>query len=145
MIGAFQTNARTTLNKANNAAAFDTNHLIKDFVENDGVRYPKDGVLTIFEENSYLDYYRYLKLFTKEYVGEELLQPYISYPNMKDNNLFQITDLRHQVDHITPKKTQLFEEISQDPDNERLFLILARRRQVEMISDGYKLIEVKVI
>ena len=57
----------------------------------------------------------------------------------------QRTDLRHQVDHLTPKKMQLFEEISEDPANERLFIILVRHRQVEMISDGNKIIEVKVI
>ena len=57
----------------------------------------------------------------------------------------QIIDLRHQIDHITPKKIQLFEELSEDPANERLFLIFIRHRQVEMISDGNKIIEVKVI
>ena len=56
-----------------------------------------------------------------------------------------ITDLRHQVDHLTQKKIQLVEEISEDPANERLFRILIRHRQVEMISDGNKIIEVKVI
>ena len=109
------------------------------------VRYPKDGVLINFEENSYLDQYRDLKLFYKDYVGEELLQPYITYPDMKYLYPIQITDLRFQVDHITLKKIQLFEEFSEDPANERLFIILVRRRQVEMISDGNKIIEVKVI
>ena len=145
LISAFQTIARTTLNKASNPAIFDSNHVSKYFVEIDGVRYPKDGVLTNFEENSYLDQFRDLKLFYKEYVGEESLQPYISYPDMKYLYPIQITDLRHQVDHLTPKKIQLSEEFSEDPANERLFLILTRHRQVEMISDGNKIIEVKVI
>ena len=57
----------------------------------------------------------------------------------------QITDLRHQFDHITPKKIQIFEEFSEDPASERVFLILIRHRQVELISDGNKIIEVKVI
>ena len=57
----------------------------------------------------------------------------------------EITDLRHQVDYLTPKKTQLFEEFSEDPANERLFIILVRHRQVKMISYGNKIIEVKVI
>ena len=56
----------------------------------------------------------------------------------------QITGLRHQVDHISPKKTQLFEEFSEDPANERLFIILVRHRQVELISDGNTIIEAKV-
>ena len=144
LISAFQTNARTTANKGN-PSIFDNNQVTKYFVEIDGVRYPKDGVLTNFEENSYLDQYRGLKLFYKEYVGEELLQPYITYSDMKYFYPIQITDLRHQVDHITLKKIQLFEEFSEDPNVERLFLILISHRQVEMISDGNKIIEVKVI
>ena len=145
LISAFQTNARTTPNKASNAAIFDNNHVRKYFVQIDGLSFWRDGVLTNFEENSYLDQYRDLKLFFKEYVGEELLQPYISYPEKKYLYPIQITDLRFQVDHITPKKIQLFEEFSEDPANERLFIILIRHRKVEMISDGNKIIEVKVI
>ena len=49
----------------------------------------------------------------------------------------QIPDLRHQVDHLTPKKIQLFEEFSEDPAVERLFIILVRHRQIEIISDGH--------
>ena len=60
------------------------------------------------------------------------------YPN-------QVIDLRFQVDHITPKIIQLFEEFSEDPDNEKLFVILIRHRQIEMISDGSKNIEVQVL
>ena len=146
LISAFQTNARTTPNKASNPAIFDDNHVTKYFVEIDGIRYPKeDGVLINFEENSYLDQYRDLKLFYKEDVGEELLQPYFTYPDMKYLYPIQINDLRHQVDHITPKKKQLFEEFLEDPANERLFIILIRHRQIEMISDGNKIIQVKVI
>ena len=144
LISAFQTIAKTT-NKASEPAIFDSNHVTKYFVEIDGVRYPKDGVLINFEENSYLYQYRDLKLFYKVYVGEELLQPYISYPDMEYHYPIQITDLRHQVDHLTPKKIQLFGEFSEDPANERLFIILVRHRQVQMISDGNKIIEVKVI
>ena len=145
VITAFQTNARTTPNKASNPAICDDNHVTKYFVELDGIRYPRDGVLTNFEETSYLDQYRDLKLFYREYVGEELLQPYITFPYMKYLYPIQITDLRHQVDHLTPKKIQLFEEFSQDPTNERLFLILISHRQNEMISDGNKIIGFKVI
>ena len=145
LIAAFQTNARTAPNKKANPAIFDDNNVTKYFVEIDGIRYPKDGVLTNFEENSYLDQYRDLKLFYKEYLGESLLYPYISYPDMKYLYPIQIIDLRYQIDQISPKKIQLFEEFSEDPANERLFIILVRQRQSEMISDGNKIIEVKVI
>ena len=102
-------------------------------------------MLINFEENSYLDQYRDLKLFYKDYVGEELMQPYITFPDMNFFYPIQITDLRHHIDHLTPKKIQFFDEFSEDLANERLFLILIRHRQVEMISDGNKIIEVKVI
>ena len=58
---------------------------------------------------------------------------------MKNFYSIQIFDLRFQVDHITPKKIQLFEEFSENLDNERLFVISIRHRQIEMISDGHKL------
>ena len=64
---------------------------------------------------------------------------------MKNFYPFQVIDLRFRVDHITPKKIQLFEEFSEDPNNERLFVLLIRYRQTEMISDGNKTSEVKVI
>ena len=54
-----------------------------------------------------------------------------------------IIELRHQSDHTTPKKIQLFLEYSANPDNARLFLILSRRREIELISDGNKLMEIK--
>ena len=64
---------------------------------------------------------------------------------MKTKYPIGITSLRHQPDHITPKKTQLLQEYGTEPDNGRLFLVLVRRRKIELISDGKKFIEVKVI
>ena len=46
---------------------------------------------------------------------------------MKTKYTMEIIDLRHQTDHITPKKNQLFHEYGTDLDNARLFLILIRR------------------
>ena len=84
LIAAFQTNARIgTPKKANNPAVSDTNHVTKYFVEIDGAGDPRDAVLTNFEENSYLDQYRDLKLFYREYVVEQLLDPYISHTDMR--------------------------------------------------------------
>ena len=81
----------------------------------------------------------------REYVGDQLLNPYISYTDMKNFHPIQVFVLRFQVDHITPKKIQLFEEFSENPDNERLFIILIRHRQFEMISDDDNFLEVEVI
>ena len=75
------------------------------------------------------------------------MSPYRSYTDMKNNYLFQVIDLRHQVVHKTPGKIQLFEEFNTDAANvnARLFVIITRHRQIKMVSDGYKVIEVKVI
>ena len=70
LITAFQTTDRIGVpNRANNIAVFDTNHVTNYFVEIDGSRYPRDGVLANFEESSYLDQYRDLKFFYKQHVG----------------------------------------------------------------------------
>ena len=64
---------------------------------------------------------------------------------MKTNYPFEIKDLGHQADHITPKKNHLFQEYCANLDNARLSLILIRRREIELIPDGNKLIEDKVM
>ena len=127
-----------------NIAIFDNLDLRKYFVEIDGQRYHRDSVLTHYEENDYIQQYKDLKLFYREYIGEPIFNPLISYTDMKTKYPIEKIDLRHQPDHITPKKIQLFHEYGADPDNARLFIILIRRREIEFISDGNKLIEVKV-
>ena len=146
LIGAHQTKDRIpTPNKKNNIALIDNLDLRKYYVEIDGQRYPRDGVSINYTENDYIDQYRDLKLFSREYIGEPLLNPLISYPAMKTKYCIGITDLRHQPGHITSKRIQLFQNYGIDPDNARLFLILIKRRETEVISDGNNLIEVKVI
>ena len=110
LIGAHQTRTRAdTANKNNQIAIFDNLNLQKFYVETDSVRYPRDSVLVNYEQNDYIEQYKDLKLFFKEYIGEELLSPFISYPNMKTKDPIEILDLRHQSDHITPEKNQLFQ------------------------------------
>ena len=53
-------------------------------------------------------------------------------------------DLKHQPDPITPKKNQLFQEFVDDPEIAKFYLLLIRRREIEMKGDGIKLIDVKV-
>ena len=109
LIGAHQTRTRAdTANKNNNIAIFDNLNLQKYYVEVDSVRYSRDSVLVNYEQNDYIEQYKDLKLFFKEYIGEELMSPFISYPDMKTKYPIQIIDLRHQSDHIAPKKIQLF-------------------------------------
>ena len=102
-------------------------------------------MLVNYEQNDYIEQYKDLKLFFKKYIGEELLTPFISYTDMKTKYPIEVIDLRHQSDHITPKKIQPFMEYDADPENARFHLILIRRRKIELISDGNKSIEVKVI
>ena len=146
LIAAHQTAARLNApNKTINISTLDNLNVGKYFVEIDSIRYPRDGILINYKENDYIDQYKDLKLFFKEYVGEELLNPFVSYPDMKTKYPIQVIDLRFQADHITPKKIQLFEEYRSDPANARLYVILIRGREIELISDGSKLIEVKII
>ena len=146
MICAHQTNLRTTTpDKKINIAIFDNLDLRKNFAEIDGQRYPRERVLINYEENDYIQQYKGLQLFYREYIGEPILNPLISYLDMKTKYPIEIIDLRHQSDYITPKKIQLFHEYGTYPDNARLFIILIRRREIELISDGNQLIEVKVI
>ena len=93
-----------------NNAVFDHVDVKRYFVQIDGVRYPKDPVETTFSENKYLDQYIDPKIFFKEYNGESLLHPFISYLDMKTFYPIQIIDLRFQIDYVTPKKIRLFEE-----------------------------------
>ena len=146
LIGAHQTKDRIDAPlSTKNIAIFDNLDLRKYYIEIDGQRYPRDSSLMNYEQNDYIEQYKDLKLFFKEYIGEQLMSPFISYTDMKTKYPIEIIDLRHQADHITPKKIQLFLEYGDDPDNARFFLILIRRREIELISDGNKLIEIKII
>ena len=66
---------------------------------------------------------------------------------MENKYPIQVIDLRHQVGHVFPKKIQLLEEINTNAAkvNARLIVIIIRRRQIEIISDCNKKIEVKFI
>ena len=94
----------------------------KYYVEIDSVRCPQDSVLINFEQNDYIEQYKDLELFFKGYIGEQLMSPFVSYPKMKTKYPIEILDLRHQSDHITPKKIQLFLEYSADPENAKVYL-----------------------
>ena len=105
MITAHQTAARLNApNKIINISRFGNLNVRKYFVETDSIRYPHDGVLSNYSENDYIDQYNDPKIFFEEYVGEELLNPFVSHPEIKTKYPIQVIDLRFQADHITPKK-----------------------------------------
>ena len=128
-----------------NIAVFDHVDVKSSFVEIDGVRFPKNPVETNFSENKHLDQYRDLKLFYEEYNGESLLQPFISYLDMKTFYPIQITDLRFEIDYITPKNTRLFEEYENAPENTNIYNILLKHREFNLVSDGNKITGIEVI
>ena len=101
--------------------------------------------VTNFSDNKYLDQYRDLKLFYKEYNGETLLNPFISYLDMKTFYPIQVIDLRFQIDYVTPKKIRLFEEYENAPENTNLYVILIKHRETNMVSDGNKITGIELI
>ena len=64
---------------------------------------------------------------------------------MKTKYSSEIKDLGHQLDHIIPKKNQQFHDYGANFENARIFLIIFSRREIEIIGDGKKLIEVKAV
>ena len=122
MICALQTSLRTTTpDKKINIAKFDNQDFRKYYVEIDEQQYPRDSGLINHEENDYIQQYKDLELFWKKYIGEPILNPLVSYPDMKTKYPIEMIDLRYQSDHIIPKKIQIFHEYATDPDNARLF------------------------
>ena len=143
LIALHQTAARIGVpNEANDVAISDHLDVRKYHVDIDGSRYPRDSVNVDDGLKDYIDQYRALKLFYKEYVGDELMSPFISYPDMKTKYPIQHIHLRFQVDHFNPKKMGLFEEYRGVTNNARLFIILTRHREIKIISDGNRITEV---
>ena len=136
---------KTTPDKKFNIALLHNLDLRKNFVEIDGQTYPRESVLINYEEKDYIQQYKGLKLLSKEYIGELLLNSRISYPEMETKYLIVIIVLRHQTEYITAKTIQLFQEYGTDPDNARLIFLLNGRREIYILSYGNNLIEVKVI
>ena len=133
LISAHQTKDRTlTPNKNNDTPISDNLYLRKYDAEIDGQRYTRDGISKNYTENDYRDQYRDLKLFFEEYIGEPILNTFITYPVMKTKYSIGVIDLRHQPDHISSKKIRPFPEYGTDPDNARLFSILVKRRGIEL-------------
>ena len=74
LIGAHQTKDRIDAPiSTKNVAIFDNLDLRKYYIEIDGMRYPTDSFLMTYEQNDYIEQYKDLKLFLKEYIGEELM------------------------------------------------------------------------
>ena len=89
LIAFHQTAARLNApNKNTNVSVFEHLDVKIYFVEIDRYRYPRESVLTNYALNDYLDQYKAVKLIFKEYVCEELKNPFTSYPDMGNKYLF---------------------------------------------------------
>ena len=77
MIKAHQTKDRILTPSKNNIAKIDNLDLRKYYVEIDGQSYPRDGISINYAENDYIDQFRELKLFFREYIGGTILNPLI--------------------------------------------------------------------
>ena len=140
--------ADPTSNLSNNGfknALFYNVQVRKCYSEIDGTRFPKNPILTNYDENNYLDQYRDLKLIFRDYVGESMLAPNITYDKMINYYPFEIIDLRFQIDHMSPKKIRLFQEYDVNPVVTILNTILMKHREIELISDGNKITSVEVV
>ena len=104
LIGAHQTRTRADTAAKKNIAIFDNFDLRKYYKEIDGQLYPRDSSLMKYDLNDLFEQHRDSKLFFKEYIGKDLMTPFISYPDMKTKYPIEILDLRHQPERITLKK-----------------------------------------
>ena len=74
LIGAHQTRDRIDAPiSTKNVAIFDNLDLRKYYIEIEGQRYPRDSSLINYEQNDYIEQYKDLKLFFKDYIGGELM------------------------------------------------------------------------
>ena len=90
LICAHQTQNRINVRNENNTSAiFDIIDFRKNDVEIYGKRYPRDSSPTNYGKIAYIEQYNDLKLFFKEYIGEPILNPFISYPDMKTKTLLE--------------------------------------------------------
>ena len=114
------------------------------YPEIDGIRYSKYPITINYNENIYPNQYRDLKLFCREYVGEQLLSPIITYDKMKTYYPIQLGHLTFQVDYITPKKIGLFDEYDENPNDANLRVTLVKQRENKVVSDGNRISAIEV-
>ena len=94
-----------------NIALFNNLDIPNYHVEINGLRNPRDSLLINHEQNDYIEQYKDVKLFFKEYIGEPILNTFVTYPDMKTKYPLGIIDLGHQPDHLTPKKNSTISRI----------------------------------
>ena len=98
LIGAHQTKDRIdTPTSTKIVSIIDYLDFRKYYIEIDGQTYPRDTSLMNYEQKDYIEQYKDLKLYFPEYIGEQLMSPFITYSDMKTKYPFEITYLGHQL------------------------------------------------
>ena len=128
LIYAHQTANRATANQERDSAIFDNADLESSEVTIDTIRYPDEPYVTEFALNKYTEHYREIGDFYREFIGEQILPPYITFEEFKSTYPIFITDLRFQQDYISPKQIQLDLKYRIDTTNYRLYYILIRHK-----------------
>ena len=64
---------------------------------------------------------------------------------MKTFSFIQVTDLRFQIDYVTPKKSRPFEEYETAHERNILYVLLIKHKEIKMVSDGYELTGIEPI
>ena len=129
-------------NKSQNVSMFDKRNLLNTYVDIDGKRYSNKPKGIDFATDNYRNEYLTLLKFYKNYVGEPLFNPYITFEELKDLYPIHIHDLRLQDDYISPKTIKLVNKYRDDPENSRLFYILIRQRVLTMVTNEGRNIDV---
>ena len=117
----------------------------KYFDEIDRIRYPKNRILKSYTENIHLSQHRDLKIFYKEYIGEQILSPIITYDKKQIYYPTQLFDLLFQLNYVTRKKIRLFGEYEIDPTHTYLFDLSVKHREIEKVTDGKEISGVGII
>ena len=83
-------------------------------------------------------------MFYNIHIGEQILNLLTAYPDMQSFYPIQTFDLRHQVDYVSPKKIQLFEEYRKDPAIARIFFYYLDIEKLKRYEMEIKLVKIKL-
>ena len=107
VIVGFQSAARLSPDQTQNNGVFDQLDIIGASLKVGSERYPDNEMSLDYNINKYSDAYRELKKFKKEYIGEQSLNPYITYKEFKDLYNIYVFDIRNQKAHLSAQQLQV--------------------------------------
>ena len=129
-------------NKSQNISIFYNRNLLSTYVDIDRKRYPNKFTDIDFATDNYRNYYLTLLELYRNYVGEPLFNPYITFEEFKELYPINIHDLRFQDDYFSPNTIKLVNKYRDDPEISRMFYILIRQRTLTMWTNEGRIIDV---